>query len=445
MLGLGVLIGAILRAVLPRGKSVAAVVIVAPFLFVLDRYSAPISYQTSGYRQIFGAGAGIYLSLLATGFLGRPRMRLSTPDIAIGLLFLLLALSVVFPNAGDQALAMFLSNTLPLVGAYFAARRVEKKDTDLVLDAIIFACVVAVLARWTIEGVGVSDDPYRAGTNWYLGGAVYSGLPMQIAWGLALPGLYRLSSAGSLLIRSMRILAFLALSAELMFMQRKTFLVTLLVCGLVFIRLGKRSSRRGLSRMSARKLIGSALLLIVLSFTYLFLEVRITRLYDSFWGNASDVYRLESMGEHFRAVMQSPFGFGFDGLFTSALPATSAKTAHNVLIDLAGDAGFLASISFAALMAVSISLVVRAGRTVQPPRREWNTWSRLALGGAAAMCELVINAPTFYREYPIPSSVLAVVFLGTMVSWCLNRLETQRSEVGRDRSDPPLKPATSLS
>jgi hypothetical protein len=199
LLGAGLFLGALLRFALPLDKYLAATLVIAPVLFAIDRYNAPLAYEALGYRQIFGAGAGIYLAMLATGLVGPPRMRLWPTDVALGVMFLLLAASTTFPDADFQAGAMFGANTLPLVGAYFAARRLGRDGTDLVLDAIVAAALAAVLGRWIQEGPGVSDETFRAGTNWYFGPAVYGGLPLLLAWALVVPVIFRVKTqAGKL-------------------------------------------------------------------------------------------------------------------------------------------------------------------------------------------------------------------------------------------------------
>jgi hypothetical protein len=413
----GILLGAVLRTFLPNSKYIAATLVIAPVLFAFDRYHAPISYYALGYRQIFGAGAGIYLALLVTGLFGHPKLKLCPTDVALLLLFGLLGLSVAFPSADFQAPVMFASNTLPVIAALYAGRRLGGKDTDLVLDAIIAAAVCAVIGRWLQEGPGPSSYQFRAGTNWYLGAAVYASLPLTLAWGLALPTLYRIRTEARRWRSRGRLVALALLSAELAFLQVKTVFVVIVLCTIVSLRLGSRKKRGRPSNLTMRKIAISMVLLILATFAYTVINVRIDNLYGSFLGNESDRLRVESMKEHLGFIADRPFGYGFSGLFEAAVPRT-AQTSHNVFIDLAGDASLFAPLALAFALVSGMSLVMKKGRALEPSTPEWWTWTRFVLGGTTLVGELLINGPTFYREFPIPSAVLPFVFIGSAIAWC---------------------------
>jgi hypothetical protein len=419
LLGFGIFVGAVLRLVLPNSRYLAATIVLAPILFALDRYNAPLAYETYGYRQIFGAGAGLYLALLFTATFGRPKIRLWPTDVALVVLFGLLLLSLGYPDADTRAPAMFASNTLPLLAAYFAARRVTGSGTDLVLDAIVAATAIAVIGRWYLEGPGVSANIYRAGTNWYLGAAVYGALPLLLGWALAFPTLLRIKQETGKLRNLGRLAALALISAELAFLQVKTVFVVVALCAFVFWRLAKPKNRDDAvaSRMTIQKIFIAILLFILATFVYSILNERIGTLYTSFWGNASDQLRLTSMLEHSRLVLDRPFGYGFSGLVESALPQ-SAQTSHNAFIDVAGDAGLVAAIALAFTFVSIWWVVLRRRYSLVVYSAEWWTWTRLALGTTAVIATILINGSTLYREFPIPSAALAFLFIGLAISWC---------------------------
>lgn len=419
LLGLGLFVGALLRLVLPTSKYLAATIVIAPVLFALDRYNAPIAYEAIGYRQIFGSGAGAYLAFLVTGIVGRPRFRLWPVDIAIMCFFGLLAVSLFFPDADEQAAMIFAANTLPLVGAYFATRRVPTAGADLVLDAIVAAAAAAVLGRWAVEGPGVSTDFYRAGTNWYFGAAVYGSLPLMLGWALALPSLFRLRVKAGRLRAIGRLTALALLSAELAFLQVKTVFVVIGLCAFVFVRLGRQKIETGKPPppLTLRGIATAMFLVVLATFAYSILNERIGSLYTAFWGNESDQLRLTSMVEHLKLVASHPFGYGFGGLFEAALPS-SAQTSHNAFIDAAGDAGIVGAGALAFTVVAATYMVLQRARGLVKHSDEWWTWTRLALGGTAMVSALLISGPVLYREFPIPSAVLPLCFLGVTVAWC---------------------------
>lgn len=422
LLGVGLFVGGVLRCFLPTPKYLAATLVIAPVLFALDRYNAPLAYEVYGYRQIFGAGAGVYLAFLATGLLGPARMRLWPTDVAIGAMFLLLAASLLFPDADLQAGAMFASNTLPLVGAYFAARRLGDEGTDLVLDAIIAAALAAVLGRWIQEGPGVSDEFFRAGTNWYLGPAVYGSLPLMLAWALALPALFQAKRRAGGMLTFARLAALALLSAELAFLQVKTVFVVLGICAVVFMRLGRERNENLAvhTPLTAQRLVLWGFILLLATFVYSTVNDRVATLYGAFWGNESDQLRLDSMVEHLGIVITHPFGYGFSGLFETAMPQT-AQTSHNAFIDIAGDASFLAAIALAFVFVSTGYIVLKRGRQLVFRGEAWWTWTRIALGATVLLSAVLINGSTLYREFPIPSAFLPFVFLGILVGWCTRK------------------------
>jgi hypothetical protein len=419
LLGLGLFLGALLRLVLPTSRYITATIVIAPVLFALDRYNAPIAYEAIGYRQIFGGGAGIYLAFLVTAIVGRPRFRLWPVDIAIMLFFGLLALSLLFPEADEQGLAIFASNTLPLIGAYFACRRVAGPGTDLVLDAIVAAAAAAVLGRWALEGPGVSTDFFRAGTNWYLGPAVYGSLPLMLGWALALPSLFRLRVRTGRLRAFGRLSALALLSAELAFLQVKTVFVVIGLCTVVFVRIGREKMETGKPPppLTLRGIVTAMFLVMLATFAFSILNERIGNLYSAFWGNESDQLRLTSMVEHLHLVLARPFGYGFSGLYEAALPR-SAQTSHNALIDIVGDAGVIAAGALAFAIVAVTYMVLQRRRSLIKDSDDWWTWSRLALGGTALVSAILINGSVLYREFPIPSAVLPFCFFGVVVAWC---------------------------
>jgi hypothetical protein len=437
LLGAGIFLGALLRFALPLPKYIAATLMLAPVLFAIDRYNAPIVYEVLGYRQIFGAGAGIYIAMLGTGLLGPPRMRLWATDVALGAMFLLLAASTTFADADMQAAAMFGANTLPLIAAYFAARRMGHEGTDLVLDAIVMAAIAAVLGRWIDEGPGVSAETYRAGTNWYLGPAVYGGLPLLLAWALVVPVIFRVKTAAGRLRTIGRYVALALLSAELVFLQVKTVFVVLAICAFAFMRLSRQKERDTPvgSPLSLQRMFLWVFMLLMATFVYSVLNERIGTLYSSFWGNESDQLRLNSMLEHVRMVLDRPFGYGFSGLFETALPQT-AQTSHNTFIDIAGDASFIAAFAFAFAFVSTAYLIVKRGRDLVPQTPEWWTWSRIALGATAIGSALLINGSTLHREFPIPSAVIPYLFFGLAVAWCTHETEAQESTSPREDDAP---------
>lgn len=421
LLGAGIFLGALLRFFLPTHKYIAATLVLAPVLFAIDRFNAPVVYQTLGYRQIFGAGAGIYLAMLVTGLIGPGRFRLWPTDAALAVMFLLLAVSVTFPYADLQAGAIFAANTLPLIGAYFAARRVGDEGTDLVLDAIVAAAAIAVIGRWLDEGPGVSAEVYRAGTNWYFGAAVYGSLPLMLGWALSLPTLFRVPSNDGKLLRLGRYVALGLLSAELAFLQVKTVFVVLGICAIVFMRISRQreGAGRGPSPLTLQRFVLWVFIVLLGTFVYSILNERIGTIYESFWGNESDRLRLNSMVEHLQLVFARPFGYGFSGLFEAGLPKT-AQTSHNTFIDMAGDAGVIAAVALAFAFVTGAYMVAKAGRELTSGA-QWRTWSRIALGATAVGSAILVNGSTLHREFPIPSASLPFVFFGLLVAWCTRR------------------------
>jgi hypothetical protein len=436
LLGAGIFLGAVLRLVLPTHKYIAATLVLAPVLFAIDRYNAPIAYQVLGYRQIFGAGAGIYLAMLATGLIGPSRLRPWPIDAGVGLMFLLLAVSIGFPDADLQAGAIFCANTLPLIGAYFGARRLGKEGTDLVLDAIVAAAAVAVIGRWLQEGPGVSTEFYRAGTNWYFGPAVYGSLPLVLGWALALPALFRVASQDSRLRTLGRYSALALLSAELAFLQVKTVFVVLAICAFVFMRISRQKDEgRIQAPLTMQRLVLWMFILLLVTFVYSILNERVGTIYESFWGNESDRLRLDSMVEHLRLVLARPLGYGFSGLYETALPQT-AQTSHNAFIDIAGDASIIAAIALGLSLVMGGYLILKKGRELTSHTEEWRTWTRIALGATALVSAILINGSTLYREFPIPSAVLPFVFFGLAIAWCTRKTEQAQSQI-QMRDAPP--------
>jgi hypothetical protein len=213
------------------------------------------------------------------------------------------------------------------------------------------------------------------------------------------------------------LVALALLSAELAFLQVKTVFVVIVLCTIVSLRLGSRKKRGRPSNLTMRKIAISMVLLILATFAYTVINVRIDNLYGSFLGNESDRLRVESMKEHLGFIADRPFGYGFSGLFEAAVPRT-AQTSHNVFIDLAGDASLFAPLALAFALVSGMSLVMKKGRALEPSTPEWWTWTRFVLGGTTLVGELLINGPTFYREFPIPSAVLPFVFIGSAIAWC---------------------------